>query len=159
MDLQHVGRGPRQGGGAWWVPVTIVAGLVVVAALVVAVVLAPDEVDNDGSSVPLPSRVGLAARAALVVLGSDEKEFEAARAELLSVLDARRDRLPEGAHTTVSENLEVIEAQINAISEELERLPDDPRLTRLLADAYRQELELLQMAASLPVADEPVDGS
>ncbi len=159
MDFQHVGHGPPQGGGEWWVPVTIVAGLVVAAALVVALVLVPDQVDNDGSSVPLTSRVGLAARAALVALGSDEKEFEAARSELLAVLDARRDRWPEGAHSTVSENLEVIEAQINAISKELERSPDDARLARLLADAYRRELELLQMAASLPVADEPVDDS
>jgi hypothetical protein len=159
MDLQNGGRRRRQAGGSWWFPVTVVAGLAVAAALVAAVVLAPREVGRTAPSVPLTSRVGLAATAALAALGTDSRDFEAARSELLAVFDARRDRMPEGAHTTVTENLEVIEAQINAISAELERSPGDPRLARLLADAYRRELELLQMAAALPTMDEVVEGS
>jgi len=159
MDLQNDGHGGRRGGGAWWFPVTVVAGLAVAAALVVAVVFGPSDVEQGDPAVPLTSRVGLAAKAALVALGSDQQEFEAARAELVAVFDARRDRMPEGVPRTVSDNLDVIEAQIIAISAALERSPDDPRLARMLADAYRRELELLQLAAALPVADGPVEGS
>jgi hypothetical protein len=98
----------------------------------------------------LSSRISLAARAALVALGSDEEEFETARAELLAVLDARSDDLPRETRATVNENLEIIEVQIAAISEELSRDPDNQRLARLLAVAYQRELELLQKAAALP---------
>ena len=102
------------------------------------------------STAPLSSRLGLAAQAALVALGSDEAEFEAARAELLQVFDARRGDLDDETHETVTENLEIIEAQIAAISDELARDPNNARLARLLAEAYQDELDLLQRAASLP---------
>jgi hypothetical protein len=135
------------------------AGVAVAFAIALAVVLRPPADEQPESSAGLGSRVGLAARAALVALGSDEREFEAAREELLAVLDARRDRLPVGADQTVADNLEVIQAEIVAISEELERDPGNPRLARLLAEAYQRELELLQLAAALPIMDAPTDES
>lgn len=134
----------------WWIPLAVGSGIVVVLALAAALFLGTQEGDRPTNAAPLSSRISLAARAALVALGSDEQEFETARTELLEVLDARRDDLPEETRTTVTENLEIIEVQIAAISEELSRDPDNQRLARLLAAAYQRELELLQRAAALP---------
>lgn len=137
----------------WWIPLAVGSGLVVALALVAAVFLGRPAAEQPEPSAPLSSRIGLAARAALVALGSDEEEFELARAELLEVLDARKADLPEEAQTTVTENLEIIAVQIAAISEELSRDPENQRLARLLAAAYQRELELLQKVAALPGMD------
>ena len=148
-------RNPEFDGGGkqgnWWLPLAVASAALVVVALGAAIFLGERGAETTRpSAAPLASRIGLAAKAALVALGSDESEFETARAELLEVLEARRDVLPEDAHRTVTENLTIIETQIAAISEELARDPDNPRLARLLADAYQEELELLQRAAALP---------
>jgi hypothetical protein len=134
----------------WWLPLAVGSAFVVALALVAAVFLGQPVDERPDSPAPLSSRISLAARAALVALGSDEEEFETARAELLAVLDARGDDLPRETRATVNENLEIIEVQIAAISEELSRDPDNQRLARLLAVAYQRELELLQKAAALP---------
>ncbi len=143
----------------WWIPLAVGSGLVVALALAAAVFLGRPAQEHPEPSAPLSSRIGLAARAALVALGSDEEEFESARAELLAVLDARRADLPEEAQATVTENLEIIAVQIAAISEELSRDPENQRLAKLLAAAYQRELELLQKAADLPGMNGPSEGS
>jgi len=61
--------------------------------------------------------------------------------------------MPGTSHETVVSNLEIIEAEIEAISEALARDPDNRRLAELLAEAYQRELELLQRAAALPTMD------
>lgn len=146
-------------GAEWWIPLAVGSGLVVTLALVAAVFLGRPAEEQREPSAALSSRIGLAARAALVALGSDEEEFESARAELLEVLDARSADLPEEAQATVADNLEIIAVQIAAISEELSRDPENQRLARLLAAAYQRELELLQKAAALPGMDGPSEGS
>jgi len=143
----------------WWIPLAVGSGLVVALALVAAVFLGGPAENHQENTAPLSSRIGLAARAALVALGSDESEFESARAELLEVLDARSADLPEEAQATVTENLEIIAVQIAAISEELSRDPENQRLARLLAAAYQRELELLQKVAALPGMDGASEGS
>lgn len=147
-------RGSQTGGeparGNWWLPLALVSGGLVALALAAAVFLGVSADEAEPSAPPLRSRLGLAAQAALVALGSDASDFETAREELLSVLADRRDRMPADAHATVTENLEIIGAQITAISDELSRDPDNPRLARLLAEAHQRELELLQTAAALP---------
>jgi len=143
----------------WWIPLAVGSGLVVALALAAAVFLGRPAEERPEPAAPLSSRIGLAARAALLALGSDEDDFESARAELLEVLDSRSADLPAEAQTTVSENLEIIGAQIAAISEELSRDPENQRLAKLLAAAYRRELELLQKAAALPGIDGPAEGS
>ncbi len=134
----------------WWLPLAVGSGLVVAVALAAAVFFGQPVEEREETAAPLTSRIGLAARTALLALGSDEDDFERARAELLAVLDARGASLPRETRTTVDENLEIIAAQIAAISEELSRDPDNQRLARLLAEAYQRELELLQKAAAIP---------
>jgi hypothetical protein len=145
-DHDGLSQPPRE----WWVPLAAVAAVAVAASLAAALLLGERGAPQGSAPAPLASRLGLAARAALVALGSDEQEFEAARAELLRALEARRDRLPEASRNAVTESLVIIEGEIAAISEELSRDPENPRLARLLAEAYRRELELLQLAAGLP---------
>lgn len=143
----------------WWIPLAVASALLVVVALAAAVLLGQRGGEPAEATPPLTSRIGLAARAALVALGSDAEEFESARAELLQVFDARGQEMPEETRTTVAENLEIIEGQIAAISEELGRDPDNQRLARLLAAAYQRELELLQRAAALPTLGGATDDS
>lgn len=142
-------------GRDWWMPLAAGSALVVVLALAAALILGQRGQEHAAATAPLASRIGLAARAALVALGSDAEEFETARAELLHVFDTRGGGLPEETRTTVAENLEIIEGQIAAISEELGRDPDNQRLARLLAVAYRREIELLQRANALPTFRNP----
>lgn len=137
-------------GRDWWISLTAGSALVVVLALAAALILGQRGQAPAEPTAPLTSRIGLAARAALVALGSEAEEFETARAELLHVFDTRGGDLAEETRITVAENLKIIEAQIAAISEELERDPDNQRLARLLAAAYQRELELLQRANALP---------
>ncbi|MEE4272382.1 MAG: hypothetical protein V2I67_11940 [Thermoanaerobaculales bacterium] len=158
MDRREFSRVEGASRGGWWLPVAAVSAVVVVIALAAAVILGErGEEVAPRPAAPLASRVGLAAKAALIALGSDEADFEAARAELLQVFEARRDETPEDANQTMIENLAIIEAQIAAISDELSRDPDNPRLARLLAEAYQEELELLQRAAALPALPEISD--
>jgi hypothetical protein len=143
---------PKPDGSArpeWWIPLAVGSGLVVVLALAAAVLLG-EKAEQRPEPAAWSSRIGLAARAALVALGSDEEDFEKARAELLAALNSRRADLPQETRATVDENLEIIGVQIAAISEELARDPDNQRLARLLAEAYQREIELLQTAAALP---------
>lgn len=141
----------------WWLPLAIASAVVVVVALAAAVFFSVPAEEATQAAVPLRSRIGLAARAALVAIGSDEEDFETARAELMKIVETRRENLPGNSHTTVTENLEIIESQISAISDELSRDPDNPHLAKMLAEAYQREIELLQTAAALPTIPAPTD--
>ena len=155
MEHNHLGGREERTRRAWWLPLAVASAAVIALAFAAALFLASPVEEQDQPAAPLSSRIGLAARAALVALGSDEADFEAARAELLEVLDARRKDLPETTHATVTENLDIIEAQIAAIAEELSRDPENQRLAKMLAAAYQRELELLQRAAALPSVPQP----
>jgi len=160
LSDRDLSRAETPSSGGWWLPLAVASAVVVVIALAAAVILGErGEEAVSRPAAPLASRIGLAARAALVALGSDEADFEAARAELLGVFESRRDETPEDANQTMIENLAIIEAQIAAISDELSRDPDNPRLARLLAEAYQEELELLQRAAALPALPDSSDES
>ena len=95
---------------------------------------------------PLLDAVG----GAIGSLGRSEADFLAARDELLAALEGRRHELSPGMLSTVETNLGVIDGAIVELARALERDPDNPRLTRLLAAACRKELELLRQATTLP---------
>lgn len=79
-----------------------------------------------------------------------EAEFTQARAELIAILDQRRHTLSPETLRVVDGNLRVIDDAIEQISEALGRDPDNPQLSHRLASAYRQQIQLLRTAASLP---------
>jgi len=155
-EIRNNGRAER---GGWWMPLAIGSTVVVIAALAAAVFFSVPTEEAAQAPVPLRSRIGLAAKAALVAIGSDEEHFETARAELMRIIETRRESLPGDSHTTVTENLEIIESQISAISDELSRDPDNPHLAKMLAEAYQREIELLQTAAALPTVAAPSNES
>ncbi len=154
QEFRNDGDPERRG---WWFPLAMVSAVLVVVALAAAVFFSVPAEEATQAAVPLRSRIGLAARAALVAIGSDEEDFETARAELMKVIEIRRENLPGNSHTTITENLEIIESQISAISDELSRDPDNSHLAKMLAEAYQREIELLQTAAALPTVPAPTD--
>jgi hypothetical protein len=140
---------PERDAREWWIPLVSVAAMLVIGALLAAFLLGERGAEQGRSPAPLRSRIGFAARAALVAMGSSEEEFEAARTELLDALETRSGNLPDASRSAIADSLRIIEGQIAAISDELAHDPENTRLARLLAEAYRRELELLQTAAGL----------
>jgi hypothetical protein len=98
------------------------------------------------------NRPGLASvlGSAITKLGGTEPEFLKARAELLQALEQRSAALAPQTLAVVMENLRLIDTNIGEIAAAMEANPDHPRLSRLLAAACRQEIELLQRAVSMP---------
>jgi len=73
-----------------------------------------------------------------------------ARDQLRSSLDQRRDELSPETWSVVMDNLVVIDDAISRIETALVDNPDDGRLNRQLAGAYRRQIDLLQRATRLP---------
>jgi hypothetical protein len=89
-----------------------------------------------------------AALASFEGLGVDD--YSATRAMLLDALHARRSEISPETLEVVMINLRVIDEAIERIGEALGENPDDARLMRQLAAAYRQQIDLLRQAARLP---------
>ena len=79
-----------------------------------------------------------------------ESDFAAARDQLLAALEARRSELSPETYDTVMHNLAIIDQAIAGIDAALAEHPESPRLTRQLAVAHRQQIDLLERAVRLP---------
>ena len=78
-----------------------------------------------------------------------EQEYAAAKAELLSELDALEATLPPETLSIVEENLAIIENAVNDISAALLENPKNAELERMLHAAYRSEVNLLHQAVRM----------
>ena len=76
--------------------------------------------------------------------------LELARDQLRASLDQRQDELSPETWSVVMDNLLVIDNAIERIETALVDNPDDGRLNRQLAVAYRHQINLLQRATRLP---------
>lgn len=76
--------------------------------------------------------------------------LELARDQLRSSLDQRQNELSPETWSVVMDNLLVIDTAIARIEIALADNPNDGRLNRQLALAYRQQINLLQRATRLP---------
>jgi len=76
--------------------------------------------------------------------------LEVARNQLRSTLDERQSELSPETWSVVMDNLLVIDNAITRIEVALADNPNDGRLNRQLAMAYRQQINLLQRATRLP---------
>ena len=76
--------------------------------------------------------------------------LELARNQLRSTLDERQNELSPETWLVVMDNLLVIDNAITRIEVALADNPNDGRLNRQLAMAYRQQINLLQRATRLP---------
>jgi hypothetical protein len=77
-------------------------------------------------------------------------DLELTRNQLRSSLESRRDELSSETWSVVMENMAVIDDAIARIEHALAANPNDGRLNRQLASAYRRQIDLLQRAARLP---------
>lgn len=77
-------------------------------------------------------------------------DLELARNQLRASLESRRAELSTETWSVVMENMAVIDDAIARIEHALAANPNDGRLNRQLASAYRRQIDLLQRAARLP---------
>jgi len=144
-------RGPFGGGRRWRV---LAAAAAVVLALVAAYQLGRQtspvrvvEVPADGAADADGPR--------LASFGPGGVEYERARDELVELLEARREHLSPDTVAVVEENLAVIRTSIERIRAAIEADPGNPRLANRLGSAYRQELDLLRRAVTIPATTFP----
>jgi len=88
--------------------------------------------------------------AILAAYGGPAMDLELARNQLRSSLEHRRDELSPETWSVVMENMAVIDDAIARIEHALADNPNDGRLNRQLAVAYRRQIDLLQRATGLP---------
>lgn len=94
---------------------------------------------------PGPSSSALASFEGLGV-----EDYQANRTMLLEAVEARQHEISPETLEEVMINLRVIDDAMERICEALGESPDDARLMRQLAAVYRQQIDLLRQAASLP---------
>ena len=145
---------PDPGGSRWWLWLGVGAGLLVAVLLVIAIGTGEWQPDRIGGR---NGAVSQAVRLALQAMGTDPDEAAVLRRELLAAFERRDDRMPAPATASVRESIAILDAQIEEIARALERNPDDRRLARMLADAYRQELEMLRRVSGAPGMVAPPD--
>ena len=145
--MRSVRLDPETGGSRWWVWLAGGAGLLVAALLVVAIGIGEWRPKRIGRA---DGAVSQAVRLALRAMGTDPDEVAILRGQLLTAFEGRRDRMPAPAAASVRESVALLDAQIEEIARALEKNPDDRRLARMLAEAYRQELEMLRRVSDAP---------
>ena len=105
---------------------------------------APVVVQRSVTPLAVPARAGAGSMAVV------EAEFREARDELFAALRARESSLSPETMAVVNDNLLVIDAAIQRISQALGEDPDNPMLTGQLTRAYQQQIQLLRRANRLP---------
>ena len=133
---------------AWYHMVAAAAALVVASALIVGYWAGAREGERVVRGEP--SNLSTAARVARAAFGEGGVSFVAAREELLGALAERRTSLSPETYDALMEGVQTLDQSITQIASALEDHPHDDRLARMLASAYRREIDLLQRAALLP---------
>jgi hypothetical protein len=82
-------------------------------------------------------------------LRDPEADYERAAASLLAVLEAQRERIDPDTLRQVDENLAVIDEAVREVRAALDREPDNPELTRMLAATQRKRVNVLQRVVKL----------
>ena len=120
------------------------AALVVVSSVVTAVLVARR------APSPAPSGVSAGVTTASLQLAQVRGTYEAARAQLLAALAARRGSLSPATLKVVKDNLAIIDTAVHNMEQALARDPGNRELPALLVTAYQQEIDLLQRATRIP---------
>jgi hypothetical protein len=128
------------------------AGLAAAAALVIAVLAGRGPLPGRA---PRPEAPGARGNAATVAASPEtslrdaEADYERAAAALLAVLEAQRERIDPDTLRQVDENLAVIDDAVREVRAALDREPDNPELTRMLAATQRKRVNVLQRVVKL----------
>ena len=119
------------------------AALLVAASSVITAALVSRRVAPPRPAVP-------AVTAASLQLAQARDTYEAARAQLLAALAARRGSLSPATLKVVNENLAIIDRAVAEMEQALARDPGNRELPALLVTAYRQEIDVLRRATGIP---------
>ena len=121
--------------------------LVVLSSWITASLVAPQGI-FPGTGRPLVAAGGEQPAAATAAGGVPpiDVEFALEIERLLSALYEQRDTLDPETVTTIEVNLRVIDRAIRTASDALAEDPQNPNLSRMLANNYRHKLELLRRA-------------
>ena len=119
------------------------AALAAAAALIVAVLwMRPNQTAPSGAS-PTGGTLTPAAAGAAVDMAQAEAEYVRATNQLLEVLNARKKNMPPEEAKALDENMWKIDASLRQVREALDRDPQNPKLTRMLASTHQKKLDLL----------------
>ncbi len=122
-----------------WASLAAAALVLIVASSGITLwMVAPEAADVDGPAVMVASDGAPAV--------SPEAEYAVEIERLMTVLYQRREVLDPDTVTTIEANLRVIDRAINRSLQAIEKDPEGPGLSRMLAGNYRRKLELLQRA-------------
>ena len=130
----------------WALPLAAAATLVLVTAVVTSRVVSRQQAPVAASVNVRPDEIRLATVQTTMVTSS----FEAARRDLRRAVAARRASLDPTTLREVEANVRIIDEAVSRIEAALARDGGNPGLQRLLLTAYRQELEILKVAAVAP---------
>jgi anti-sigma factor RsiW len=86
----------------------------------------------------------------LVALRASEPDYIQARKALVSALDQRRRHLSPQTVKIIEQNLAAMDRALHAMKTALDKDPGNRGLAVLIESTYRQEIQLLMQAASLP---------
>lgn len=86
----------------------------------------------------------------LVALRASEPDYIQARKALMAALDQRRRHLSPQTVTIIEQNLAAMDRALHAMKSALDKDPGNRGLAVLIESTYRQEIQLLMQAASLP---------
>jgi hypothetical protein len=140
-------------GPALWSRASTWASLAAAAAVVVVlgVLLRRSEGPGSGPSAGGPGRgiVQPVSASPEAGLGDAEREYARATAELMAVIEARRDSLPPETQAALTRNLETIDQALQEIRAALAKEPGNTQLNHLLASTHRKKVDVLQRVVKL----------
>ena len=143
MAIQTPARRP---GMPWYAQAAAAAALVVGTALITIMLMQPEPPTTS------PVVTSTTFDAEFMSFGEDQvldSSFADARDSVAADLDVALDDLTPEARAEVERNLAVIRNAVAEIKAALEEEPDSELLQELLADAYRQELDLMRKVGGL----------
>jgi hypothetical protein len=121
----------------------IPAGLAAAAALIVAVLWMRASQTPLGGVGPAGGTLTPAAAGTPVDMAQAEAEYLRATNQLLEVLNARKKNMPAEEAKALDENMLKIDASLRQVREALDKDPQNPKLTRMLASTHQKKLDLL----------------
>ncbi len=120
------------------------AGLAAAAALIVAVLwMRPNQAPQGGVGPTGGTLTPAATVGTPVDMAQAEAEYLRATNQLLELLNARKKTMPAEAAKALDENMLKIDASLRQVREALDKDPQNPKLTRMLASTHQKKLDLL----------------
>jgi hypothetical protein len=139
----------RRTSRSWWNPAAAAVAATIVAAVALAFFLSSNRMPAPTIDGGASKNIHAHAAYESATVDSVRAEYEQARTNLLTVIEARRHDVAPETLEVIEHNMEVIDQAIADIELALATSPGEARLNRQLQLAYQQQIELLQWAARL----------